>query len=62
MRAAAALACDMSLSSVKTIMERTITRGQFIIRRFTCPAVILSIFTEKAQTAASSLEGKLNET
>ena len=35
-RAAAVLAGDMGLSDDKMILECTLTRGQFILRRFGC--------------------------
>ena len=37
----------MGLSDDKMILERTLTRGQFILRRFGCPAVTLGVFTDK---------------
>ena len=45
--AAAVHAGDIELSEDKMILERTLTRGQFILRRFGCSAVTLGVFTDK---------------
>ena len=51
LRAAAALDHDMGLPSEQAILERILTRGQFVLRRFGCPAVTLEVtlgvFTDK---------------
>ena len=46
-RAAAVLAGDMGLFEGKIILERTLTRGYFIRRRYGSPAVILGVCTDK---------------
>ncbi|MEP2271728.1 MAG: hypothetical protein ABJI23_10500 [Marinobacter sp.] len=47
MRRAASLANDLGLSPAKSIVERILTRGEFILRWFGCAAVALSVFTDK---------------
>ena len=46
-REAANSANDLGLTSAKNILERTLTRGEFILRRYNCPHVTLSVFTDK---------------
>ena len=46
-RAAAVLAGDMGLFEGKIILERTLTRGYFIRRRYGSPVVILGVCTDK---------------
>ena len=46
-RRAADLANDLGLSRAKNILERTLTRGEFILWRFGCAAMTLSVFTAK---------------
>ena len=43
LRAAAASAQHMGLSLEQAILERTRTRGEFVLRRFMCPAVTGSL-------------------
>ena len=51
LRAAADLAHDMGLPSEQAGLERMLTRGQFVLRRFGCPAVSLGatlrVFTDE---------------
>ena len=47
LRAAAALAQDMGLNSERAILERTLTRGELVLRGFMCPALPLGVFTDK---------------
>ena len=59
-RTAAVLAGDMGLSDGRMTLERTLTRGQFILRRFGCPAVTLRVFTDKLPNTRGLARGLIN--
>ena len=42
-------------------MERTLTRGQFILRRFGCPAVTLGVFTDKLPNTRGLGRGQIDQ-
>ena len=58
---AAVLAPDMGLSEDKMILERTLTRGQFIRRRFRCPVVTLGVFTDKLPNTRGLARGQIDQ-
>ena len=57
----AVLAGDIRLSDDKMILERALTRGQFILRRFGCPAVTLGVFTDKLPNTRNLARGQIDQ-
>ena len=58
-RAAASLAGDMGVRR-NTILECTLTRGQFIFRRFGRPAVTLGVLTDKLPNTSGLARGQID--
>ena len=61
LRAAAPLAQDMGLSPEQAILELTLTRGEFVIRHFKCPAVTLGVFTDKLPNSRGPARGQIDQ-
>ena len=59
--AAATLTHDKGLSSEQSFLEQTLTRGQFLLRRFGCPAVTLGVFTDKLPNTRSLTKGHIDD-
>ena len=61
LRAAAALAQGEGLNSERAILERTLTRGEFVLRRFKCPAVTLGVFTDKLPNSRGLARAQIDQ-
>ena len=59
--AAATFAHGMGLSAEQAILERTRTRGQFLIRCFRCPAVPLGAFTDKLPNTRGLTKSQIDQ-
>ena len=51
----------MGLSEENIISERTLTRGQFIFRRFGRPAVTLGVLTDKLPNTSGLARGQIDQ-
>ena len=61
LRAAAALARDMALSCKQAILDRMLTRGQFVLRHFGWPAVTVGVFTDKLPSPRGLTKSKIDQ-
>ena len=51
----------MGLNSERAILERTLTRGEFVLRRFKCSAVTLGVFTDKLPNSRGLARAQIDQ-